>query len=218
VQFSIDLGTGKEVLTLTSISVSDNRWHSVSLHLQDNHAILKVDERSTLRQRIQGPARSLHTGGIIYVGAKVIGTITDTIDKMLPSMGYVGCMKDLRYGYLVENSTVDRNVELHMQEVKHYIAPGLNTRIHSKNSLGLHFDTEDEASQVVRNNGKLNPLPLHSSHTENYIGPFLLRSCNISFTCDRSFTVMESCRSQPCLNGGTCAEDRANGYKCKFEM
>jgi hypothetical protein len=45
----------------------------------------------------------------------------------------------------------------------------------------------------------------------------LIWSRNISFSCERILHVVEACRSQPCLNGGACSEDRigsANGYRC----
>jgi hypothetical protein len=181
VQFSWDLGTGKEVLTVTSTSVSDNRWHRVLLHLRDNHAILRVDERSTQRQRSPGPARSLHTGGIIYIGAKIIGLHGSTLESLIPAQGFIGCMKDLRYGYVIAEKSSPGGTagatDLHIQEVKHYITPGIN-RIETDLEGGIIDDEEieeayerqeTEGGSSAKNSekgGRMAPLPLHSSDSD----------------------------------------------------
>lgn len=214
------------MLTVTSISVSDNRWHRVFLQLRDNYAILRVDGRSTQRQKSPGPARSLHTGGIIYIGAKIIGVHGSTLESLIPAQGFVGCMKDLRYGFVVSDS---KQTDLHIQEVKHYITPGINRGDLDLDPINIIDDEELEAENpyekpageldqsVMNRHGRMPSLPLHSSDTDKF-GSHLIWSRNISFSCERLHHVVEACRSQPCLNGGFCSEDRTgspNGYRCE---
>ncbi|XP_035710399.1 fat-like cadherin-related tumor suppressor homolog isoform X3 [Folsomia candida] len=238
VQFSWDLGTGKEVLTVTSISVSDNRWHRIILHLRDNRAVLSVDERSRAGSaRSPGAARSLHTGGILYIGAKIIGLHGSTLESLIPAQGFIGCMKDLRYGYLHHQTGPGSSSDLHIQEVKHYITPGIN-RI-DLDGIDKNLDLEDvddtdqdnfdqDVNSKNKNDnaggisGRMAPLPFHSSDSDR-MGSHLLWSRNVSFSCERILHVVEACRSQPCLNGGSCSEDRLStptssgagtGFRC----
>jgi len=216
VQFSWDLGTGKEVLTVTSISVSDNRWHRILLQLRDNYAVLKVDERSTQRQKSPGPARSLHTSGTIYIGAKIIGLAGSTQDTFIPAQGFVGCMKGLRYGYMTENRSDPKSSGMNMQEVKHYISPGVNHIDADLDPIMIGTNDENELDpfEFDTRNRKMASLPLHSSDKDKF-GSQLTWSRNISFSCERIRNVVEACRSLPCLNGGICNQDKtANGYRC----
>lgn len=204
VQFSWNLGTGKEVLTVTSISVSDNRWHTLTLRLRDNRAWLSVDERSRAGDATSpGPARSLHTGGILYIGAKIIGSHGSTLESLIPASGFIGCMKDLRYGYL--NTSPGPGSDLQTQEVRHYFTPDIPRVDIDALDKDLEVDDKDKAPSV-----RMAPLPLHTSDSDR-MGSHLLWVRNVSFSCERLARVVEPCRSQPCLNGGSCGEERTTG-------
>lgn len=90
-------------------------------------------------------------------------------------------MKDLRYGYLHQQQGAGVGTgagDLHIQEVKHYITPGIN-RIDLDNldpNKELEFEDMEEVEDTYehdtsnnkgnKNGGRMAPLPLHSSDSD----------------------------------------------------
>lgn len=90
-------------------------------------------------------------------------------------------MKDLRYGYLHHQTGPGSSSDLHIQEVKHYITPGIN-RI-DLDGIDKNLDLEDvddtdqdnfdqDVNSKNKNDnaggisGRMAPLPFHSSDSD----------------------------------------------------
>jgi len=79
-------------------------------------------------------------------------------------------MKDLRYGFVSDKAS-----DLHIQEVKHYITPGINRvdleldpiNIIEDEEVEDPFEKGGEMDQTARH-GRMPSLPLHSSDTDKF--------------------------------------------------
>lgn len=190
VQYRFDLGTGEGLVRVSSVYVSDGRWHEVRLERDRNSARLTVDGKHVAHGSAPGVSDILNLQDeYMYFGAEV---------HQHPSIlgfediqnGYYGCMDDVRISRMsvpLHMSASDSNVAVLMRFANvEFSCSDVNPLMVSPGPCG---------SQPCQNGGTCKDthgsLGYECHCHSRFVGPL----CEID---------MDPCASQPCLFGGKC--------------
>ncbi|KAK9754826.1 Laminin G domain [Popillia japonica] len=196
VQYRFELGSGEGVVRVSTIYVSDGKWHEIRLERDHNSARLIIDGVHTAQGSAPGISDILNLqSDEMYLGAEV---------HQHPSIlgfediqrGFSGCMDDVRIART--------SVPLHKS--------GDNSMAVLKRFANVEFSCDNNAlvppgacgSQPCMNGGTCKELP----------GGFECL-CHARFQGKVCELDTDPCASTPCLYGGKCSPTIGGDYSCE---
>lgn len=197
VQYRFDLGNGEGVVRVSSVYVSDGRWHEIRLERDKNSARLTVDGNYVAHGSAPGVSDTLNLQtDNMYFGAEV---------HQHPSIlgfediqrGFSGCMDDVRMSRVSVplHMSGDSSVAVLMRFANVEFSCDITSVLVSPGPCG---------SQPCMNGGTC--LELSGSYECQCHGRFKGLLCEID---------TDPCQSQPCLFGGKCMATGSGDFHCE---
>lgn len=201
VQYRFDLGTGEGLVRVSSVYVSDGRWHEVRLERDRNSARLTVDGTHVAHGSAPGISDILNLQNeFMYFGAEV---------RKHPSIlglediqrGYTGCMDDIRISRMP--------VPLHLSAGDSNVAVLLRF-------ANIEFNCVTDKSPLMLPPGSCGSQPCLNGgtciETRGNIGYEC--NCHNRFVGSICEIDLDPCASSPCLYGGKC-KSASGTYTCE---
>uniref|UniRef100_A0A8C7DLN5 FAT atypical cadherin 1 n=1 Tax=Oncorhynchus kisutch TaxID=8019 RepID=A0A8C7DLN5_ONCKI len=195
-QYQFDCGSGPGIVSIHSAQVSDGQWHTVSLEVNGNHAMLVLDQLYTASGTAPGTLRSLNLDGSLFLGGVSESDqqrTAKTASQRLPvshSHDLQGCIEAVRFNGYDLNLDTEAQAHVLVEEVVG-VAPGCGS-----------LPAPDCSSQPCMNGGTCSTLP-HGGYFCKCSDLFMGSHCEVAAS---------PCSSNPCLYGGTCVLDNQDFY------
>ncbi|XP_017769468.1 PREDICTED: fat-like cadherin-related tumor suppressor homolog isoform X4 [Nicrophorus vespilloides] len=196
VQYRFELGSGEGVVRISSIYISDGRWHEIRLERDRNSARITIDNIHTAQGSAPGISDILNLqSDEMYLGAEV---------HQHPSIlgfediqrGFSGCMDDVRISRV--------SVPLHKS--------GDSSVAVLKRFANVEFSCD--ASTVLTPLGACGSQPCMNGGTcKEIIGGFECQ-CHERYKGTLCELDTDPCASAPCLYGGKCTATIGGDYTC----
>ncbi|XP_045469521.1 fat-like cadherin-related tumor suppressor homolog isoform X5 [Harmonia axyridis] len=197
VQYRFELGSGEGMVRVTTIYISDGKWHEVKLEREKNSARITIDGIHTAQGSAPGSSDVLNLqNDELYLGAEV---------HLHPSIlgfediqrGFTGCMDDIRISRI--------SVPLHKS--------GDNSIAVLKRFANVEFSCD--ASAVLQPPGPCGSQPcLNGGTCVETLNGFECE-CHTRFSGALCDIDADPCVSAPCLYGGKCMLNAAGDYDCE---
>ncbi|XP_046394541.1 fat-like cadherin-related tumor suppressor homolog isoform X2 [Ischnura elegans] len=203
VQYRFDLGSGEGMVRVSSIYVSDGRWHEVCLEREGSNAHIAVDGRHVAHGAAPGANDYLNLQSEdIFFGAEIRRHPT-VLGFQDTQRGFSGCMDDIRLDGIP--------VPLHMSGGG--MGAGGSVAL-LRQFANVEFRCEGQmtppgpcGSQPCLNGGTCEEFLADGLPTHRCLcyGRFVGPACEID---------MDPCASSPCLHSGRC-HATPGGYTCE---
>lgn len=197
VQYRFELGTGEGLVRVSTVSVSDGKWHEIRLERDGNTARVVVDRKHVAQGSSPGKSEVLNTqSNVIFLGAEVHShpVIIGFNDVR---RGFVGCMDDVSISrvsvplYRSDSSVVATLIRFH----------------------NVNFNCDPSA--VLVSQGVCGTQPCLNGGVCKPLDEDLYEcACHQRFSGENCEVDSDPCASSPCLNGGIC-KPVSGGYVCQ---
>ncbi|KAK9874636.1 hypothetical protein WA026_005463 [Henosepilachna vigintioctopunctata] len=197
VQYRFELGSGEGMVRVTSLYISDGKWHEVKLEREKNSARITVDGTHTAQGSAPGISDVLNLqSDEMYLGAEV---------HQHPSIlgfediqrGFTGCMDDIRISRI--------SVPLHKS--------GDNSVAVLKRFANVEFSCD--TSVILQPPGACGSQPCLNGGTCVETTAGFECECHSRFSGPLCDIDSDPCASAPCLYGGRCFRVASGDYMCE---